>query len=357
MIDLIALRRELHAHPELAFEERLTSETLKQELQNLGYKVSSKIAGTGLIAERGEGAMIAIRADMDALPIEEENNIDYRSKHPGVMHACGHDAHMACVVGAASILSKEEVEGIRIIMQPGEESSDEDNHGAIAMVKAGAVENASAILGLHVDGTIPAGEVGVVITEPDETIEFKLNCHDSSAWTLITQSSRFLKRITNLKGEISSLGCKFSFGELSVTETLFSFNGSVTGPADGAGSSIKLLQAVVHKTFGPQFALDCSSNSHLLTGQKQVVETLFEAARETVGEANVHQLKRKTWTGNFADFCQNTPGAFLLLGTELNGDRRIQHTATFDIEESALPIGAKILAEAARKLAQKNPVP
>src|SRR5579863_4063502 len=168
--DLIAMRRDLHEHPELAYEEVRTSGIVAQRLKSLGMEVQTGVAKTGVVGLlRGEAGdsensklikTIAIRADMDALPIHEMNNIDYRSTVDGKMHACGHDGHTSILLAVADILSKRRAElagNVKFVFQPAEEIIG----GAAPMIKEGAVEDADGIIGLHLFSSYPLGRVGV----------------------------------------------------------------------------------------------------------------------------------------------------------------------------------------------------
>ncbi|AIF68703.1 peptidase M20 [Palaeococcus pacificus DY20341] len=156
---IVAWRRDFHMHPELGYEEERTSKIVEEHLKEWGYKI--KRVGTGIIADIGRGEKtIALRADMDALPVQEENDVPYKSQVPGKMHACGHDAHTAMLLGAAKILAEHEEElmgRVRLIFQPAEEGG----NGALKMIKAGALEGVDAIFGLHVWGTLPSGVFGI----------------------------------------------------------------------------------------------------------------------------------------------------------------------------------------------------
>src|SRR5437868_4615318 len=164
--DMVALRRDLHEHPELAFEEVRTSAIVAQRLRALGLEVRTGVAKTGVVGLlRGEASKpgaktIAIRADMDALPIHELNEIDYRSTVDGRMHACGHDGHTSIALAVADILSKRRAElsgDVKFIFQPAEEMIG----GAEPMVKEGAMEGVDGIIGLHLFSDFPIGHVGV----------------------------------------------------------------------------------------------------------------------------------------------------------------------------------------------------
>ena len=159
--ELVSMRRHLHAHPELNFVEYKTSQYAAEKLTALGFSVRQIGGPTGLVADFGSGKTIAIRCDMDGLPISELNRTTFASQTTGVMHACGHDAHLACTLGAAAILSQSKLPGrIRIIIQPGDDA--DGKVGASTMLEAGALEGVTALLGLHVDATVPTGKVGIV---------------------------------------------------------------------------------------------------------------------------------------------------------------------------------------------------
>jgi hippurate hydrolase len=164
--DLIAVRQHIHAHPELSFQEHETSAFIQRKLDEFGVKYQAGVAGTGIVAliegKNPSKKVIALRADIDALPIVEANDVAYKSQNAGIMHACGHDVHTSVVLGAARILQevKDEFEGtVKILFQPGEEKHP---GGASLMIKDGALENPKpdAILGLHVHPNMEAGNLG-----------------------------------------------------------------------------------------------------------------------------------------------------------------------------------------------------
>jgi amidohydrolase len=163
---LIRLRRTIHMHPELGFEEFQTGALVAQTLADLGVEHQTGVGDTGIVARlgNGEGPVIGIRADMDALPILEANEVEYKSQVPGKMHACGHDAHTTMLMGAAMLLKDIPFDGeIRLLFQPAEEQRLEYNgvSGAPRMIRDGAIEGLDAVIALHVDGTLDRGKISI----------------------------------------------------------------------------------------------------------------------------------------------------------------------------------------------------
>ena len=165
---LIDLRRRVHRHPELAFQERRTAELIAGRLTELGIANRTGVAKTGVVGDLGqEGPCIALRADMDALPIQEANDVPYASEVPGVMHACGHDVHVACLLGAAQLLAEEAAAGrlpgrVRFLFQPAEEAHDEEElSGGMRMAREGVMDGVDAVAGLHVWSQLPVGKMAV----------------------------------------------------------------------------------------------------------------------------------------------------------------------------------------------------
>ncbi|TMC57142.1 MAG: amidohydrolase, partial [Chloroflexi bacterium] len=161
---LVEIRRHIHAHPELGFREVQTSQYVSNQLNALHVEHQRGVARTGIVATLGDGSgpVVALRADMDALPIEEANDVPYKSQTPGVMHACGHDAHTAMLLGAAELLAQERLHGtVKLIFQPSEEGGSEDTSGGFLMVKEGVLDDVEAIWGIHVGSGEPSGKIFV----------------------------------------------------------------------------------------------------------------------------------------------------------------------------------------------------
>ncbi len=162
--EIIEWRRDFHMHPEVGFEVHRTAKIVADELEKMGYRVQRGVGKTGVVADIGEGGkMVAIRADMDALPLQELNDVEYKSLIDGKMHACGHDSHTAMALGAAQILAKEKFTGrIRFLFQPSEETADEEGlSGAQRMEREGAVIGVDYVIAQHVDPMLPLGTIAV----------------------------------------------------------------------------------------------------------------------------------------------------------------------------------------------------
>ena len=163
---LVAWRRDIHMHPELSFQETRTARLVADTLADMGIEAQTGVGKTGVVGFLGEGKpVIGIRADMDALPIDEANDVPYRSQNPGVMHACGHDAHTAMLLGVARLLAAMDDRPpgqIRFLFQPSEENSDRDGKsGAVRMIEDGALEGVDAVIALHVASDLPAHGISI----------------------------------------------------------------------------------------------------------------------------------------------------------------------------------------------------
>ena len=159
---MVVWRRDFHMHPELGFGETRTAAKISEIMGSMGYRVRTGVGKTGVVAEFGEGKpVVAIRADMDALPLKDGKDVSYKSQNEGIMHACGHDAHVAIAMGAAKLLTKEKFSGtIRFLFQPAEEIQDEEGiSGAPRMIEDGAMDGVDYVLALHVDASVQAGKI------------------------------------------------------------------------------------------------------------------------------------------------------------------------------------------------------
>jgi len=362
--DLVAMRRHLHAHPELNFVEYETSRYASEKLENLGFVVRAAGGQTGIVADLGQGnKTVAIRCDMDALPISELNRSVYASKNAGVMHACGHDAHLAVALGVAQILSNCDFPGrLRIIVQPGD--SPAGRPGAATMIEAGALEGVTALLGLHVDGTVPTGKVGIVASlaqafEEHFVVEFK---DDGESQEFADTSLTTANLVRALYGVPALVGSGSDESSLSVNsmqcENDLSHAGGRHARLEGriktsgdemrqrTHSEIEKIAASVRN----QARVIFSDSKQKFVDSSAVTATMHSTAVDLLGASNVLSIKRKSWNWQFSLLTEHVPGAMIYLGAEIASSRRSHQSATFDIDENCLPIGVAVLAEAAIRL-------
>ena len=362
--ELIELRRAFHAHPELSFKEEQTSERCAEYLTHCGFKVTRGLAGTGLIADFGQGQRtIAIRADMDALPISENNHVNYRSQVPGVMHACGHDAHMACALGAAKLLSTRLRYGhgrVRIIMQPGEEAERlELSKGSESMIEAGALKQVTAILGFHVDSTMQLGQAAILKEAASSfrtPFELSMKPGDKDI-PLLQLTSDILQLLYKGTNELAAGGARVQLQSVSADDRtkLATICGAIDYTSLQAIQDIKRAIQTLCSTLAPAelFHLSLDPAAGLLDNHQVVIHQLQAAASEVLGANCVTMTARRTWTTHFADYTKHVPGAFFMLGTQISRSLRTMHSSSFDIDERVLPFGAAILAEATLGLLER----
>ncbi len=371
--EIIANRRHLHAHPELSFEEFQTAKYVAAKLREIGIEPQEGVAGTGLVAlikgKNAEKKVVALRADMDALPIVEANDVPYKSTNTGVMHACGHDAHTASLLGVAKALHsvKDDFEGtIKLIFQPGEERVP---GGASLMIKDGALLNPAPakILGQHVMPLIPAGKVGfregMYMASADEiylTVKGK-GGHAAMPEHLVDPVLITAHLITSLQSIISrnappKIPSVLSFGkviaqgatnvipnEVYVEGTFRTFNEEWRQKAH---QQIRKLATSIAEGMGGSIDLEIRKGYPFLVNEPALTKRMKQAAIEYMGAENVVDLDIWLAAEDFAYYSQEMDACFYRLGTrnEAKGITSGVHTPTFDIDESALEIGAGLMA-------------
>ncbi|MCL2497813.1 MAG: M20 family metallopeptidase [Symbiobacteriaceae bacterium] len=375
--EMIRWRRHLHQYPELGFEEVETGRYLAEALTALGYQVTEGIAKTGVVGLlQGEGAagkVVAIRADMDALPVTELSEVAYASRHPGKMHACGHDTHMAMVLGAAAVLAslKASLKGsIKIIFQPAEEGPG----GAIPMIAAGVLENPAVdyILGGHAWPGIPVGQIALQAgpmmassTGFNITIRGRgghgaepHKCIDAVALgaQVVVALQQIISRTNDPQEPAVVTVGQFNAGTRSniiaetaeLRGTLRTFN---TANRDRILDLIQKVASGVCEPYGAvadmgprrSAGLDVTANDAALTAR------VLTSAEAILGESNVITKFKPSMGGeDFCYFAHKIPGCYIFIGVtgESQGTYPIHHNR-FDIDEEALRYGAMLFAQAA----------
>ncbi len=370
--EYIDIRHHLHAHPELSYQEYETSKYVQQKLAELGipFEVKATTGVTGLIQGKNPGSrIIALRADMDALPIKEENDISYKSKHEGVMHACGHDVHTTCLLGAARILTelKDKWEGtVKLIFQPGEEKNP---GGASLMIKDGVLENPrpQAIIALHVNTILEAGQLsfrgGKVMASADElyfTIKGK-GGHAASPHLVVDPILISSHLIIALQQLVSRVNNPFNPSVLSIT----SFQGGNT--TNVIPNEVKLMgtframdeawrfkahdlmRKLTHdlvQSMGGEADLHIDTGYPCVMNNERLTAEAMAKAEEYMGAENVSETELRMGAEDFGYYAQEIPACFFRLGTmnKAKGITAGVHTSNFNIDESAIETGMGMMA-------------
>ena len=370
--EFIEIRHHLHAHPELSYQEFETSKFVQSKLKEFGipFAVKATTGVVGLIKGKNpDKRIIALRADMDALPIKEENDIPYKSKNEGVMHACGHDVHTTCLLGAAKILNelKAQWEGtIKLIFQPGEEKNP---GGASLMIKDGVLENPTpqAIFALHVNTILEVGQLsfrgGQVMASADEiyiTVKGK-GGHAASPHLTVDPILISSHLIIALQQLISRNNNPFNPSVLSIT----SFNGGNTTNVipnevklmgtframDEAwrfkahGLMQKLTTDLVH-SMGGEVDLRIDVGYPCVMNNEKLTAAAMEKASAYIGAENVSETELRMGAEDFGYYAQQIPACFYRLGTmnKAKGITAGVHTPVFNIDENAIEIGMGMMA-------------
>jgi amidohydrolase len=369
---VVAYRRHIHAHPELSYQEFNTAKYVAEQLRLVGIEPQT-IATTGVLAEvkgrNPEKKTIALRADMDALPIEEANQVPYKSTNPGVMHACGHDVHTSSLLGTAKILQqvKDQFEGtVRFLFQPGEEKNP---GGASYMIRDGALKNPQpvSILGQHVFPLLPAGKIGfregMYMASADE-IYLKVigkGGHGAApdlaidpiviASHIIIALQQIISRNANPRQPtVLTFGNIIGHGATNIIPNEVNIAGTFRAMneewRESALVKIKKMAESIAEGMGGRCEVDISRGYPYLENNPELTRRIRAAAEEYVGKENVFNIDITLGAEDFAYYSQVIPAAFYRLGTrnDAKGISSYVHTPTFDIDEDALKIGPGLMA-------------
>ncbi len=379
--DLIAIRRDLHIHPEIRFKEFRTSKIAEKYLKNIGIEVQSGVAGTGIVGvirgEKDGGKVIGIRADMDALPMQEKSDIPYRSHIDGMMHACGHDVHTAILIGVARILSdmRNSIKGtVKFIFQPSEEIPHGEKSGAIEMIKAGVLENphVDAIMALHCWPDLETGQVGV------------------TSGPAMAGALAFKVKLTGQQALAAKphLGKDAVLGAAEITSSIHHIIARHTDPADQFAINVGYIHGgsplgIIAGNSHIEGSIRALSNESMELAKKKIKDavegiSLFldleneviwdknyypptmndehmdrivsAAASSILGSENVIVQNRCPMTAeDFSRFTSRLPGYYLKLGVA-NKDKGISfplHNEFFDVDERSIGVGVSVLAASA----------
>jgi len=376
---LVAWRRDIHMHPELSFQENRTARLVAEELEAMGIEAQTGVGKTGVVGYLGEGKpVIAIRGDMDALPIHEENDVPYASQTPGVMHACGHDAHTAMLMGVARLLSEmpDRPPGqVRFLFQPSEEASDDENKsGAVRMIEDDALEGVDAVIALHVDSMTEAGKImlesGYASANEDSfTIQLigdgghgAMPHEGVDPVFILAQVINAIngiraRRVDPTKAAAISIGSIHAGVASNVIPSLVTITGTMRSFDDEVREQLKteLAQMLeVARALGGDFNLTIKSGYPSMYNDPQVCALMKETITDVLGEDALLQAEPMMGAEDFSYMTRKAPGAMFMLGAKYDDVSRGHHTPVFDIDESVLPKGAALLAEMACRLLREK---
>jgi hippurate hydrolase len=377
--ELLALRRRIHQHPELAFEEHETAKAVTGFLGKLGIPFKTGIGKTGVVAVlegAKPGRTVGIRADMDALPVHEETGLPYASKISGKMHACGHDAHTAIALGVAAALSelRGELHGrIKFIFQPAEETLS----GAAAMIKDGVLDDApkmDAILGYHNWPPLKAGAVGYhpenVMASADAfdlTIKGRGGhaAHPHLAIDALAAAAYFVTQVqTVVSREIAPLApAVVTIGEMHAGTARNVVAGEAVlkasvrtqeaGLSDKIETAVRRLLAGLEKSMRVETELKWQRMAPVLRNDKPTLDRVLAIARDVLGADNVVNLNQASMgSEDFAWFAERIPAAHLRIGSKIDGLDTAIHRSNYDCHDLTIPTGVKVVARAALDLAR-----
>lgn len=371
--ELIEWRRDFHMNPEIGFEVHRTAGIVADELEKMGYKVKRGIGKTGVVAEMGEGGkLVAIRADMDALPILEMNDSEYVSQNKGAMHACGHDSHTAMALGAALLFSKEKLPGrVRFLFQPCEETADEEGKsGAQRMSDEGVMEGVDYVIAQHVDPTLPVGTIGInagpssggvdswfaVIkgkgghgAHPDKTVDpFFLLAH-----VILALNGIVSRKINPFEPAVVSIGSISGGFTQNVIPEEVKLTGTLRYTSENVQKQIheEIKRALeVAKALGGDYELKIEIGGPPMINDELVANVIEKAGQDLLGIENVQAIEKTLGAEDFGEFMKHVPGAMFTLGTKKQGhEEYLLHHPRFDIDERAMPIGTAMLVETAMR--------
>jgi amidohydrolase len=366
---LVATRRDLHANPELGFQETRTSGLIAGRLEQLGYRVHAKVGKTGVVGLTGNGGRcVLLRADMDALPLEELNDVPYRSQQPGRMHACGHDGHVAIGLEVARRLAQFQGPGsVKFAFQPAEEISD----GAGAMIADGVLDqpHVDAAFGLHLWNGLPVGTIGLMAGPIMASVDqFEITVtgkggHAAMPHLGLDPVLAAAHIVTALQSIVSRRRDPFEPGVVTVTQlaaghafnvipeqavlrgTVRTFGGRLF---DEAPRLVEDTARATAAAFGSEVAVQYNRLSGPLVNDPAMTDIMKSVALEIVGTGGLREGVRTMGGEDMSYFLKRVPGCFAFVGSaRADGGSFPHHSPRFDIEEESLVIGADLLARTA----------
>jgi amidohydrolase len=372
--EIINLRRYFHSYPELSKEEFKTADFIETYLKSLKIptKRLAKTGVIGLLKGSKAGKTIALRADIDALPIQEENNVAYKSKNAGIMHACGHDAHIALMLGAANLLSQKKANlkgNVKFIFQPSEELSG----GARALVKEGIMKNPKVdiVLGAHVTNEIPSGAIGIkfgaMMASVDRIHIYITGLMAHGAYpnlgkdALIAAASFIMSAQTIISREINPIEpAVLTLGKITGGDNynVIAQNVRIDGTVRTLNKEVRkhIKESILQKlksieiSYGVKCKIDYIDNAQILINNKVIAQFCQKTAQDFYGKDNVKIIENPVMGGeDFSEYLDFAPGNYLNIGTG-KGQSAAFHHSHFTIDEAALPKASKYIVYTVEKL-------
>jgi len=372
---IVSTRRDIHQHPELAFDEHRTSKLVAERLESFGIEIQTGVGKTGVVGTlkgKNDGKTIAFRADMDALPIQETSDISYKSKNAGIMHACGHDGHTAMLLGTAEVLSKQadKLNGtLKFFFQPAEEGQG----GARFMIDDGALEGVDEVYGIHLWNYQKYGTIGVksgpIMAAADI---FEITVHGKGGHgaapqgtkdavliaahliqTLQTIVSRNTNPIESTVVTVGQINGGYNFNIIADKVTLRGTTRAYT--EDNRQLIKKRMKEIIagtEKTFGTKIELDYEDGYPPTINDPTAADNLLNAAQKIVGDGAGHPYL-SMGAEDFSYFLQKVPGCYFLVGSAPEGREPLSvphHCSHFDIDERALLVGSSVYLQLAESL-------
>jgi len=374
--EVVGWRRHLHRNPEMSFQENETSRFVYETLESFGglelFRPTTTSVVARLVGQR-PGRVVALRADMDGLPIEEENDFEFASRKPGVMHACGHDGHTAMLLGAAKVLlgMRERIRGeIRFLFQHAEE---QPPGGAGQMIEAGVMEGVDAIIGIHLSSYLPVGKIGLgygPMGAAADTFELSISGkggHAARPNKVVDTVAIAAQVVTNLQHVVSRNADPLDNVVVSVTriaggtthnvipETV-EMEGTVRALQEEArekvaGTMKRVIEGIT-EAHGASYSFKYRRGYAPVINDESVTRVVEETVQKVLGEAAVERMPPAMGSEDFSAFQRVTPGSFFSVGAR-NEEKGIiypHHHPRFTIDEDALPIGVKVFVCAAFEL-------
>jgi amidohydrolase len=372
---IIAWRRDFHRHPELGFHEFRTARVVAETLNSMGIETTTGVGKTGVIGIIGEGSpVVALRADMDALPIHEANDVPYASQTPGLMHACGHDAHTAILLGVAKILTEmpdRPAGQIRLLFQPCEETADsEGKSGAQRMIEDGAMNDVDRVIALHVASDLPSGKVivaeGHTSANTDSFYATLIGKGGHGAYPHGTVDPIFIlaqvinalhgiraRRVNPTRPAVVSIGSVHSGiaenvipNEVKLTGTLRSFDDKTR---EQLWHEVEAAFGVA-RAFGGDYTLQIGKGCPSIVNDADVVQMFRDVTADLIGADGLYPDDPSMGGEDFSYMTRLAPGAMFMLGAKKDEIDRPHHNPLFDLDESSFAVGAAVLAETTLRL-------